>query len=135
MMDMMVSDPNIMPPPFSVILNESYCGWACDVLDTLGPPPEAILFMPPPPLPPSLQSILAENESLRGRGNENCNFCHLFAEGGIGLEPTVGDSWGGPLKTEESRVSVLVATIIGSILLVFFLIALLFKCKKYVFDF
>lgn len=54
------------------------CTMSCELMDDLGPPPDLILSMPPPPLPPSLQHLLADNASL---GND-CNFCHLFADSG-----------------------------------------------------
>lgn len=55
----------------------------------LDAPPDDILYMPPPPMPPGMQSLLAsmENDSLRqyiitdeSDPEVRCNFCKLFAE-------------------------------------------------------
>ena len=108
----------------SLFFNESCIGSCADQWDD---PPDAIASMPPPPLPPSLQLALAENHSFDN--NDNCNLCHIFNDKlfGDGLfdlpKPEVKDS--------ESWISVLGATIFGSVLFGALFLVFLFKWKKY----
>jgi len=113
---------------FALILNDTSCGdSSCPMFDISDPPPDAILLMPPPPLPPFLQTALAENESFRD--NENCNLCHIFHD------PSNFDSEimlpKPAVKTSDSWLSVLVATILGSTVFGALFLVFLFKCKKY----
>lgn len=55
-------------------LNESIFNCDCDSLDD-GPPD---WIPPPPPLPPHLHHLIAENQSVNQEQQEQCNFCHIF---------------------------------------------------------
>lgn len=106
-----------------LVLNDS-CG-ECVMFDMIEGPPDGIESMPPPPLPPFLQMAFAENQSF----GENCNYCHLFHD------PSSFDSElmlpKPEVKTSDSWLSVLVATILGSTLFGALFLVFLFKCKKW----
>ena len=59
----------------------------CDILKDLGPPPDMILSIPPPPMPPSLEELVsrlageAMTESVGSDGSATCNLCHWAAKG------------------------------------------------------
>lgn len=120
----------LMSPLLNTFHNESdsNCGLTCEAIDLLGPPPNDILFMPPPPLPPFLQQILAENESLQG-DNERCNYCHLFQDPAAFDTEILLNKAGGAHKTEKWSSTTIVITL-GSLVSAVFLLVLLFKCKK-----
>lgn len=114
------------PPPIAA--NGSGCENSCNFLDELGPPPDLILTMPPPPLPSFLQHMLLENFTMGNLEDGNCNFCHLFGGNGVDSEFTLpkpdvksSDAWLGLVIA-----SVLVCTLVGAFLVVFIV-----KCRKW----
>ncbi|RWS10708.1 hypothetical protein B4U79_09141, partial [Dinothrombium tinctorium] len=115
-------------------INESLfgCDFSCKIIDEFGPPPDLILSIPPPPLTPSLQQLLNENQSLKGDDN-GCNFCHVF------YSPTGQDNdffLPNPgVKTDESWLSLLVFSVLGLTAFGALFILFLVKCKKYAISF
>lgn len=105
------------------LLNNS-CGQTCG--DLWDGPPDAIEFMPPPPLPPFLQLALGDNRSFDN--NDNCNLCHIFGD-----PNAIDDQIVLPkpeVKDPDSWQSILVATILGSLAFGALFLVFLVKCKK-----
>lgn len=84
--------------------------------------------MPPPPLPPSLRHIIWGNQSLADEESSDgtCNFCHLFQDK---IEDSEFVSPKSPEKSNDSMVSVLVASVLG--LIFGSLLLVLIWCKKW----
>ncbi|KAI1284917.1 hypothetical protein HDE_12378 [Halotydeus destructor] len=110
--------------------NETECTSSCSFLGELGPPPDMILSMPPPPLPPFMQHILAENFSSLMDSDGNCNLCHIFANRGVDSEYTLPN----PETTVSKSWFTFVLTSTGCLILTLILVAMLIKCRKGKFD-
>lgn len=108
-------------------VNDSGCGASCSFFEDLGPPPDLILTMPPPPLPSFLHHILIENGTLGFDEDGNCNLCHLFSDNGIDSEFTLKPD----LKSSESWMSVIVTAVLTSMIVGAFLLVFLVKCRKW----
>lgn len=109
---------------FEAFLAQSFS----DSWDVFEPPPDDILFMPPPPLPPSLRHIIWGNQSLADEESSDgtCNYCHLFQDK---IEDSEYVSPKNPEKSNDSMVSVLVASVLG--LIFGSLLLVLIWCKKW----
>lgn len=101
-------------------------------------PPDDILYMPPPPMPPSFQASLLsmENGSLKefiiGEDPDEgyrCNFCKIFADPLLPSEdPTVFAEHN--TKNEESFVNSFYVLVISVAILLFVVLIALMKYKK-----
>lgn len=68
----------------------------CDSLSELGPPPDLILTIPPPPMPPFMEKFVSrlasEGVDLRAEEGfafpeeeQQCNLCHWSDGNGVGF--------------------------------------------------
>lgn len=95
----------------------------CSFLDH---PPDAILTMPPPPLPPFMKELLTDTNGSYFFDDGKCNFCDYFTDHRQDSEFVL------PKPTEkpaDSMTSVIVASILGLSFGTFLL--LLIWCKKW----
>jgi len=106
----------------------------CNIQDLIGPPPDLILDLPPPPIPSFLNEFNNHNNIL-SNDSEKCNLCNQL------VTSTVNDGLSFILPKQQATISSgfnillmnnssLIISIILSILSVFFLIALYIKYKK-----
>lgn len=96
----------------------------CSFLDR---PPDAILTMPPPPLPLFMEKLLSETNGSYFLDDGKCNFCDFFAEP---IDVTSGISSPRPTdKPADSMTSVIIASIMG--LSFGTLLLLMIWCKKW----
>ncbi|XP_015783073.1 uncharacterized protein LOC107360866 [Tetranychus urticae] len=97
----------------------------CNLFDEIGPPPDWL--PPPPPLPPHLLQILNENHSLIDERTNDCNFCHIFSNP-TDSELVVPKP---EFKTNDSWLSLLLGSILGSTILCIILLFILFRFRKW----
>ncbi|CAL4123198.1 unnamed protein product, partial [Meganyctiphanes norvegica] len=109
----------------------------CDALLELGPPPDMILSMPPPPVPPNMEEFVSRLVALEGIGlgtsedmlgfsadgeRAECNLCQWASGNSVGFVelarkgPLIDDTWF--LVIISSCVA---ATLVGVILAIAFL--------------
>ncbi|CAG2119275.1 unnamed protein product [Medioppia subpectinata] len=88
-------------------------------------PPDAILSMPPPPLPPAMHALLVSNRTAIA---DDCNLCHIFKDPSDYDFSTVTTP---DLKDADSWLSVIVVTILGSTLFCILFLIVLFRCKNW----
>lgn len=85
-------------------LNESILNCDCNLLEDGLPD----WFPPPPPLPPHLRHLIAENQSLNQEPQEDCNYCHVFNI------PQDSELYTQDADSSDSWFSGLIALILGS---------------------
>lgn len=105
----------------------------------LEPPPDDILYMPFPPIPPSLQAYLLnmENDSLKEFVNSDdpekdsqCNLCKLFSDPKLYADED--NIYPAASKDNETFVSSFYLMIFSIIFLIVSIMIVLIKYKKYV---
>lgn len=96
----------------------------CNLVDLIGPPPDMILDLPPPPIPSFLKglNILNDSENL-----ERCNHCNQFSDEAIG-----GLGFTLPKQTQNNLFTVnsLAISIGLGVISAFLLVALYIKYKR-----
>ena len=108
-------------------MDSSCTSLSCAFLDELGPPPDLILSMPPPPLPPFMQHLISENMSTGRDGDGNCNFCHLFATKGEDSEFTLPNP---SVTSTSSWLSITILSFIVALIIGIMVVLFLLKCRK-----
>lgn len=108
-----------------ISLNGGGCQLSCNTLEVLGPPPDTILTIPPPPIPNFLLETLNANKS----NNESCNLCNIFTTGTAKIEdksfPQASIQFANTWICVIIIVSI-VSIAVGAIIAIFFM-----KCKKW----
>ena len=107
----------------------------CEALTNIGPPPDTILHLPPPPLPPQFvhliqnHQLVASNNSLSGA----CAFCEHFAGvASVQAESSPNEPSLNRTQTDhESWLSLLVASILASSVLGTVFILFLARCRHW----
>lgn len=105
----------------------------------LDAPPDEILYMPPPPIPPSLAGFFANmhNDSLREFiisddpvEGIRCNFCKLFADASYYPEDDTTSIFSAASKENESYASAFYLITFTGLFLFVFVLFFLIKYKK-----